>query len=178
MRTDNSLPSAFPLDLFSQFQVYASDIVRAVERVSLNNIEVASSLGLSLTSYAIDRGVKFPFLVMPDFEVRASKILELSKTEGIVWSPFVKADDRGAWENYTVTEGPLWLRESLDASGMEDAQIPLVSTFLRNRTFEPLSGPALTGDETLSNMYAPIWYVFHFLFEALPLYEEILVDVL
>ena len=110
-----------------------------------------------MTSYATDRGLEFPFLVMPDFEVRASKILELSKAEGMVWAPFVQAAERAAWENYTVTEGPLWLRESLDASGMEDDPLPPVTPFLRNWTFTPIAGPALTGGETLSDMYAPIW---------------------
>ena len=94
---------------------------------------------------------------MPDFQVRAGKALELSSAEGMVWAPLVSAADRAAWENYTVTEGPLWLRESLDASGMEDAPLPPVSPFLHNWTYEPISGPALTGDETLSNTYSPMW---------------------
>lgn len=137
--------------------MYARDIARAAERAALDKIEVASSFGLSLTSYALDRGRAFPFVTLPGFVVRALKALELSKSEGMMWSPLVADADRAAWENYTVNEGPIWLRESLDDLGMTDAEVPGFRPFLHNLTGRPIAGPALKGDETLRDTYSPMW---------------------
>lgn len=116
-------------------------------------------MGIALTSYALnDARSSFPFVAIPDFEVRARKAIELSGSEGLTWSPFVSVADRQAWENYTVTEGPAWMRESMDASGMQGQDLLPFNPFIHNFGGSvPLDEPALSGDELLSGKFAPVW---------------------
>ena len=119
-----------------------------------------------MTSYALDRGLSFPFVTVPDFEVRASKARELSGAEGIVWNPLVDESQRRAWENYTTYEAPIWMRESFDTLGMNE-ELPTVAPFVHSFG-DPVKGPIFTDSGPLAQKYSITWYVFRFL-AVLPL---------
>lgn len=122
-----------------------------------SKVEVARSLALGVTSYAKDRNREFPSVTLPNFEARAQKAMHLSQAEIITWSPLVEQALRRAWENYTVHEGPIWLRNSMDYMGFENEDIPAYSHMIQDTTMQPVEGPYFTGDESLSGQYLPIW---------------------
>lgn len=122
-----------------------------------SKVEVARSLALSVTSYAKDRNHDFPFVTLPDFEARAQKAMNMSQAETIAWSPLVEQATRVAWENYTVHEGPVWLRNRMDYLGFQDAGIPAYSPYIQDTSLKPVEGPYFTGDEALSGQYMPTW---------------------
>ena len=113
-------------------------------------------MAISLTSYALDREATFPKVTLPDFQIRAEKAKQMSTSDAIVWFPLVEDAERQDWEEYTAIAGPEWIRQSLDQSGMEDAEIPEFSTQIHNGK-EVVDGPIFTGDETLSNKYSVSW---------------------
>ena len=98
-------------------------------------------------------------MTVPDYEVRATKAIQLVLADEILWCPFVSEIQRTAWESYTVVQGPLWLRESLDAAGLEGESVNSFLPFIHNQTSSPVDGPVSTGNNVLSGLYAPVWYV-------------------
>ena len=127
-----------------------------------SKVQVAKALSISFTSYALDKGVEFPFVTLPDFEMRAAKAMNLSDSRGIGWTPFVTVAQRGEWEKFTEREGPTWIRTSLDATGLENTAIPPYHTIIHggyssDGTSQAIDGPANSAGETLRGIYAPTW---------------------
>lgn len=120
---------------------------------------MAQSLAISLTSYALDRGIQFPYVTLPDFEIRVAKARELSHSDAISWSPLVYETQVEMWEKYASDEGPVWLRESLDESGLEDADIPDFNPRVHNSTGELVEESVFDDDHMLQGMYSVSWYV-------------------
>ena len=113
-------------------------------------MEVTHSMAISVTSYAKDRGHDFPFVTLPDFEARAQKALALSGAESLSYSPLVEANDRAAWENYTVTHGPTWIRNTLDYHGLQEKDIPNYATYIHDGQMVRVGEPVFNGNEALS----------------------------
>ena len=151
-------PNIFFTFWLQQFREYAHDIADAAENEVIKKIEIARSLSISITSYASDRGHPFPFVTVPDFEVRASKARELSGSEAIVWSPFVDKSQLRAWENYSIHEAPVWLRDSLDASGRKDEKTPKILPFVHSLG-KPVGDPIFSDPSPLAQKYSLTWYV-------------------
>ena len=116
-------------------------------------------MALSTTSYANDKGLKFPFVTIPDYEVQASNARELSDTDVLAFAPLVHRDLMGKWGNYSVNNQG-WLRQSLDFIGRNDVDPGQVTPKIKNpRDFsDPNHNQGMHPD--LANVAAPIWYGF------------------
>ena len=73
-----------------------------------NNLE---NFGATLTSYAKDRELTWPFVVFPDFQVRGILSNQETKAHTISISPLVYNKDVEAWSNFTVNNQD-WIREA------------------------------------------------------------------
>ena len=74
--------------------------------------EVAESMALSATSFAMDKNMTFPFVTIPDFEVQASNSRELSDTDLLSFCPLVTRAQQTEWEGMRTPEGgKRWLPE-------------------------------------------------------------------
>ena len=106
----------------------------------------------------MDKGIQFPWVTVPDFEVQASNSRELSDTDLLAWCPLVPRDEAQAWGDY-VTENQGWYLESLEFLGMSTDNIGLVDPQIRlTRNFDdPNYNQGLHPD--LMNRMAPTWYV-------------------
>ena len=114
-------------------------------------------MSLSTTSLALDKGLRFPLVTVPDFEIVASNARELSDTDLLAMCPLIKGiDERKAWEDYSVREQG-WLRESLDVVGMTNVDLGLIPTEIHNtRDFLlPNHNEGLHPD--MVDMWAPLW---------------------
>ena len=142
-----------------QFTVHALDIARASQASARSKYEVAESFALATTSLALDRGLTFPFVTLPDFEVQASNARELSDTNRLGWCPFVSRSQASEWGQY-VAANQGWLQESYEYLGWPFDGVGNVSPIVRNTrdfddpTYNEGSHPLLF------NMMAPVWYVF------------------
>jgi len=151
-------------DFEKDFNVFSRDITRYAEAEARSKIQVSQALSISFTSYAMDKGLEFPFVTLSDFEGRVAKAIQLSDSEGIGWTPFVNASQRGEWEAYTAEEGTKWIRNSLDSVGMENVGVPSYQTVIHGDTLpdgtvERVYGPVVLLGEYLSGMYAPSWQI-------------------
>jgi hypothetical protein len=82
-------------------------------------VSLAMSLGaidalvVSLVSHANATNQTWPFVTVPDFAVRASKIRALSHAPYLVLYPYVSSQQRAEWEVYSAQHGNDWVVESL-----------------------------------------------------------------
>jgi len=141
----------------NDFRLYARDIARASQASARSKYEVAESMALSTTSLALDKGLQFPFVTVPDFEIVASNARELSDTDLLAMCPLIKGrEQRQEWEDYSVREQG-WLRESLDVVGMTNVDPGLIPTEIHDtRDFLlPNHNEGLHPD--MIDMWAPLW---------------------
>ena len=136
----------------------ARDIAVEAQAAAMSKIEVGQSIAIGLTSHALDTGSPFPFVTLPDFEIRASKAREISKSEAIFWMPVVDERIRLEWESFANETAPVWLRTSLDQSGEKDSKTPTIPTRITDlERGVPVDGPFYSGDQPLSGKYGVLW---------------------
>jgi class 3 adenylate cyclase len=70
------------------------------------------SVGVLATSHALDSNSTWPFVTLYDFDYVGASALALTDTPGISLNPFVKPDQREAWERYSL-ENIGWLLQAL-----------------------------------------------------------------
>ena len=80
-------------------------------------VDTLDTFSETITSYALDTGVQWPFLSVPHWERRASLVQHESflQTFGVV--PFIRSQERDAWERYSSFKQS-WLQESYDTQAM------------------------------------------------------------
>lgn len=134
------------------------DIARASQASARSKFEVSESMALGTTSVSLDREDPFPFVTIPDFEVQASKSLELSDTDLLAYAPLVSLPLRSQWETY-AQENQGWLRESLDVVGLTDVDPGLVPPHIYGT--RDLDDPDHNKGRhpELRLKLAPLWYV-------------------
>ena len=105
---------------------------------------------------ALDKGIEFPFVTVPDFEVQASNARELAQTDAMSWCPMVSRTQAPEWGQYVAAnEG--WLEESYEYLGIPFEGVGMVSPVISNtRDFDdPTYNEGL--HPLLLNMMAPVW---------------------
>ena len=117
-----------------------------------DKVHFAQSLGISLTSYAVDKGLEFPFISLPDFNVRTSKVRDLTDSDGITWLPLVDQTERKTWEAYAANNAHLW-------TTTESGFAPPIPPLIHDGEENPIDGPLLQDDSLLSGKYVVSWYV-------------------
>jgi len=75
---------------------------------------------VGMTSYAASTNQTFPFVTIPNFEAKASRIRELSKTIVLSVYPFVASEQRGDWENYGA-EHNAWVNQSMQMQARDSS---------------------------------------------------------
>jgi hypothetical protein len=53
-----------------------------------------------ITSYALDTGSNFPYVTVPDWELRGANTRVITKSNTFFWFPLVQEEDRLRWEAY------------------------------------------------------------------------------
>lgn len=62
------------------------------------------SIALSITSYAKTTNSEWPFITLPDFEMRAEFVISEADMELVAFSPIVSAEERDRWVSYCTNE--------------------------------------------------------------------------
>jgi hypothetical protein len=112
--------------------------------------DVAETMSVTATSFALDRGDNFPFVTMPDFERRSQKVREMSGAELVILAPLVNRTLEVQWIEYAQTNSA-WIRQGLDLQGLFDVDPGPVPSLIHPFEYD--------GDEHpgLEHMVAPCW---------------------
>jgi hypothetical protein len=71
----------------------------------------------TVTSHSLDAKKAFPFVTIPNFEIRGSDLRIQADATGIAWLPLVTDETRDAWEEYALIN-----RSQVDEAFLEDAK--------------------------------------------------------
>ena len=110
----------------SEFDALATKVVDSFEFNVARKLGAIDSLDISITSYAVGTNSTFPFVTLPDFDLRAANTLALADTFSVVFVPLVTQKNRAKWETYTV-DNEAWITTALNrqtASVERRAQAP------------------------------------------------------
>jgi len=99
-----------------QFKDDAHKVLEAVGSSLDKTFGAFDSLAVAAVSYARSTNQTWPNVTLPDFGMRAAKVLELS--DGVITvniCPFVTPEQRAGWEEYASVEGEhiYWVNETL-----------------------------------------------------------------
>jgi class 3 adenylate cyclase len=117
-----------------------------------NSFSAVTGMSTTITSYALDQNLTFPFVTMPHFDKRGTGILQVSGASFVVFCPLVKGRQRSEWEAWSV-QNDGWIPDIYRPA--EDPNALLFSpTMIRydaqNNVYIPIES---TPDE---NLY-PVW---------------------
>lgn len=82
------------------FEDSAHQVMESFHDMVERNIGAAASLSTTLTSYAMDQNLSFPFVTLPDFALRGAHARIESGSHVIHYSPLVTDDKRAEWQDY------------------------------------------------------------------------------
>jgi uncharacterized protein (UPF0333 family) len=86
----------------SGYQANAQRIVESFHDAVERRLGAINSMATAITSYSLDAKQTFPFVTIPNFELRGSDIRVQADATGISWMPLVTDETRDAWEEYSL----------------------------------------------------------------------------
>ena len=102
----------------NEFAALATKVIDSFEFNVARKLGAIDSLDISVTSYAVGTKSSFPFVTMPDFDLRAANTLALADTFGVFLVPVVQKEKRAQWEQYSVTNH-IWIETSLNRKSFD-----------------------------------------------------------
>jgi hypothetical protein len=85
------------------FHENAELILRAIRKNLVLTLGVVDVMAFNMVSSARSSGEDWPFVTIPDFGVRAAKVLALTEVAFLAVHPLVSDEEREQWENYTAS---------------------------------------------------------------------------
>jgi hypothetical protein len=112
------------LSFFQQFYGFAHELVLATEASATSKFSVVKSLGIAITSHALEQNLTFPFVTLPHYELLTRESRLLSGAKIIAYAPLVAKTVEGGnqtlkWQEY-AQEHSGWIPESLQVAGLHD----------------------------------------------------------
>jgi hypothetical protein len=113
--------------LFVQYFLFANDLIKASELNVDAMFGTTESFSLAVTSYAVDNNLTWPFVTMPDWELKTNQARRTTGLETICLTPIVADDQTKEWETYSQ-EHTQWLKQGLQIQGRSPSpQSPEIS---------------------------------------------------
>lgn len=100
-------------EFHDEFQANAKTVVESFHRSVVRTMEAVDALSVAITSYAKQSNRTFPYVTVPDFELRGANTRILSGTFLLSYSPIVQDKDRSSWEEYVGEVGDRQHEEAL-----------------------------------------------------------------
>jgi class 3 adenylate cyclase len=102
-------------DFEAQYQEDATKLLQTVGKNLVLTLSAADAFTVSITSLAATTNQSWPFVVVPDFAVRAEKIRTLANAILVNTYPIVAPEERAEWEDFTARTGKAQVDESIAA---------------------------------------------------------------
>jgi hypothetical protein len=103
------------LNFESGYQAGAQRIVESFHDAVERRLGAVNSMATAITSHSLDTEQAFPFVTIPNFEIRGSDTRVQADATGIIWMPLVTDETRDAWEEYALIN-----RSQIDEAFLED----------------------------------------------------------
>ncbi|CAB9521724.1 Receptor-type guanylate cyclase gcy [Seminavis robusta] len=169
----------------SAFADHSTKVVDSFKTNAARRVKAIDTLSQAYTSHAISTGAEWPLVTLPDYERRASRIMDLAEVVAIFMFPIITNQTRGAWEEYAL-ENQGWLEAGLlirqeeileridDGAGAlqeEEADLAFLGSYLSDSSAGDTgnsSGPSIpaeiyqplgaeVGPEDGPGPYFPVW---------------------
>ena len=101
----------------SAYQANAQRIVESFHDAVERRMGAINSMATAITSHSLATKQTFPFVTIPDFEIRGSDLRVQADSSGIVWLPLVTDETREAWEEYALIN-----RSQIDVAYLGDVK--------------------------------------------------------
>jgi hypothetical protein len=102
--------------MHAQYYSFANDIVKACE-LSLNNMVAdMGATSIDVTSFAVSNNLTWPYVTLPDWEIRSRQSRSIAGVESMAFIPIVSPDDKVQWEKYAA-QNTDWLYQGLGVQG-------------------------------------------------------------
>ena len=109
-------------DFRTIFGDYGRNIVDTFQSNAKQRLLAIESLSTTLTSYAIDTNQSWPFVTLPDYELRATETIDLASVLSCVMLPLVSnPEEKDKWESYVV-DNDSWFKEGLRIQAQQGIQ--------------------------------------------------------
>jgi hypothetical protein len=103
------------VEFVEQFNEDAKKVLQTMGRNLIQTLQASDAFTVSITSLAMATNQTWPYVVVPDFAVRAEKIRSLANAVLVNTYYFVEPEQRSEWENFTARTGETWVNESIAA---------------------------------------------------------------
>lgn len=97
-----------------QFHDDATQVLASLGASLDSSLAAIDSLVVQVVSMAQISNQTWPFVTIPNLEVRTGKIRKLANSVVMIMYPFVTTGQRPEWERYSAENGPHWVDESLN----------------------------------------------------------------
>jgi hypothetical protein len=87
----------------SGYQANAQRIVESFHDAVERRLGAINSMATAITSHSLNTKQTFPFVTIPDIEIRGSDLRVQADATSISWTPLVTDETRVAWEEYALT---------------------------------------------------------------------------
>jgi hypothetical protein len=84
------------------YQANAKRIVESFHDAVERRLGAINSMATAITSCSLDTKQTFPFVTIPNFEIRGSDLRVQADATAILWMPLVTDETRDAWEEYAL----------------------------------------------------------------------------
>jgi hypothetical protein len=101
----------------SGYQANAQRIIESFHDAVERRMGAINSMATAVTSHSLATKQTFPFVTIPNFEIRASDLRVQAHATNIVWMPLVTDATRDAWEEYALIN-----RSQIDVAYLEDVK--------------------------------------------------------
>ena len=96
----------------SSFTDDSTKVIDAFRTNAERRLAAIDSLSMAYTSYAIDSDSTWPNVTLPDYERKASRVMDLADVIAIFQFPLITSDTRAGWESYAMDHFG-WLQDGL-----------------------------------------------------------------
>jgi uncharacterized protein (UPF0333 family) len=86
----------------STYQANAQRIVESFHDAVERRLGAINSMATAITSYSLDAKQTFPFVTIPNFEIRGSDLRVQADAANVFYMPLVTDETRVAWEDYAL----------------------------------------------------------------------------
>jgi len=104
----------------SSFAMDAQKVLQGIGTSLAYTLGGADAMVVSMVSYANATNQTWPFVTIPDFGVRADKIMGLTNAVYISMLMYVAPGQRYQWQNYSAKHGKQWVEQTLELQKREN----------------------------------------------------------
>lgn len=138
-------------EMEAEFEDFASKISDSLGSSMEASVGAIDAFVVSMVSFAKYSNMTWPYVTIPDFGIRASKVRTVSKAIVLNQVVFVPKAAEEQWNNYSMQEGPVWVDQNLRIQNSDPGYNGVkVSTF-------PTPTGIYLSPEDGGDFFRPVW---------------------